>query len=69
MTIQPPNGSNISVGMEGAVDVIIVPYETSPMRYAVAAFMVFWLGGWLTGGTTPLRSCFPATAICLSRSG
>jgi len=24
MTIQPPSGSNISVGMEGAVDVIIV---------------------------------------------
>jgi hypothetical protein len=49
MTIQPPSGSNISVGMEGAVDVIIVPYETSPMRYAVAAFMVFWLGGWAYG--------------------
>jgi hypothetical protein len=49
MTIQPPSGSNISVEMEGAVDVIVVPYESSPMRYGVAAFMVFWLGGWAFG--------------------
>ena len=49
MTIQPPNGSNISVGMEGTVDVIVVPYESSPTRYGVAAFMVFWLGGWAFG--------------------
>jgi hypothetical protein len=49
MTIQPPSGSNISVEMEGAVDVIVVPYESNPMRYGVAAFMVFWLGGWAFG--------------------
>jgi hypothetical protein len=49
MTIQPPSGSNISVEMEGTVDVIVVPYESSPMRYGVAAFMVFWLGGWAFG--------------------
>jgi hypothetical protein len=35
--------------MEGTVDVIVVPYESSPMRYGVAAFMVFWLGGWAFG--------------------
>ena len=47
MTIRPPNGSSIFVAMEG--DMIVVPYDSSPMRYAVAAFLMFWLGGWAYG--------------------
>jgi len=58
MIIQPPSGSNISVGMEGAVDVIVVPYESSPMRYGVAAFMLFWLGGWAFGWRSAASQVF-----------
>jgi hypothetical protein len=50
MTIQPPPGSNISVAMDGADTVIVVPYDSGGLaRYGVAAFMVFWLGGWAYG--------------------
>ncbi|MBV9430159.1 MAG: hypothetical protein JO084_20765 [Bradyrhizobiaceae bacterium] len=49
-TITPPPGSTISVATDGAIPLIRIRQPSGgAMRYFVAAFMSFWLGGWSIG--------------------
>jgi hypothetical protein len=49
MNLQPPAGSKISIVTEGTDPTIIIPAATSPMRYFMGLFLLFWLGGWALG--------------------
>jgi hypothetical protein len=45
-----PAGSSITVGSDGAVTVITVPYRSGGIaRYGAGLFMLCWLGGWAYG--------------------
>jgi hypothetical protein len=49
-TITPPPGSSISVASDGAAPVITIPQPSGgAARFLVAAFILFWLGGWFFG--------------------
>ena len=62
-TITPPPGSSIAVATDDAAPVITIPQPSGDaMRFLVAAFMLFWLGGWVFGFTS-------ASAQILSGNG
>ncbi|BDX05172.1 hypothetical protein [Planctobacterium marinum] len=45
-----PSNSNIKIQKSDSVDEIIIPSSKgSSMRYFMAAFLIFWLGGWAMG--------------------
>jgi hypothetical protein len=46
----PPEGSKIQIHLESGFHRLIIPHSTGGiMRYLVAAFILFWLGGWAFG--------------------
>ena len=49
MNLQPPAGSKISIVTDGIEPTIIIPPASSPMRYFMGLFLLFWLGGWAFG--------------------
>lgn len=49
----PPVGSRIALLREGAAEVLRIPQKPkSLMAYFIAAFLLFWLGGWTMGFRT-----------------
>jgi hypothetical protein len=56
----PPAGSKLSIVREGVDEILRVPHSPKGvMPFFIAAFMVFWLGGWVMGfksATTQLMS-------------
>jgi hypothetical protein len=49
MNMQPPAGSGISIRTDGTDPTIVIPNAGSPLRYLMAAFLLFWLGMWFVG--------------------
>jgi hypothetical protein len=49
MDLNPPAGSNISIGEDGGDPTIIIPAAGGFSRYFVGLFMLFWLGMWQMG--------------------
>ncbi len=50
MNVSPPQGSPIQVGTYNGAYQLIVPFSKgSKIRFLIAAFLLFWLGGWTMG--------------------
>lgn len=50
MSSSPPKGSPIIVGSQNGHQLIVVPHGTGGvMRYFIALFLLFWVGGWFMG--------------------
>jgi hypothetical protein len=47
----PPEGSKIQIEQDRENTKVIIPYESGVMRYLIALFLIFWLGGWYFGWT------------------
>ena len=58
MRLEPPSGSRISVTTEGANSSIVVPHASGGglMRYSVGLFVLAWLGGWVLGFVSVVRT-------------
>ena len=60
MPLVPPQGSRISVTMDGSEEIICIPQVSGNVaRYLIGAFLIFWLGGGSAGSLLPCRKCFP----------
>jgi hypothetical protein len=62
MNLTPPQGSRISVETDGADHVIRVPKADNVMRYLIGLFMLFWLGGWVSGFKSAFAKVFSGEA-------
>ena len=59
MSVSPPQGSKISVTIDGPDEVIVIPQKGSGAeRYLGAVFIVFWLAIWTFGFWEALRSAY-----------
>ena len=57
MNLEPPSGSRISVTTEGAHPLIVVPHGSGGlMRYFLGLLVLAWLGGWLFGFMSAVRT-------------
>lgn len=57
MRLEPPRGSRISVTTDGAYPLILVPHGSGGlMRYFLGLFVLAWLGGWLVGFVSVVRT-------------
>jgi len=46
----PPEGSRIQIDLESGFQKLIIPHGSGGIvRYLIAAFVLFWLGGWAFG--------------------
>ena len=51
MSLTPPAGSTIMVTTDGSDPVVTIPAGSGGVsRFFMAAFLLFWLGGWIIGG-------------------
>jgi hypothetical protein len=60
MPLAPPQGSRISVTMDGSEEVFCIPQVSGNVaRYLIGAFLIFgWVRGF-PGSLLPCRKCFP----------
>src|SRR5689334_17162424 len=50
MNLTPPVGSTITVMTDGSDSVVTIPAGSGGVsRFFIAAFLLFWLGGWTAG--------------------
>ena len=50
MSSIPPAGSAITISRQNPDEVLCVPHSRKGvMQYFIAAFIVFWFGGWVMG--------------------
>jgi len=55
MSVTPPKGSKIEVSYHKGYETITIPHSSGGvMRYFAGLFMLFWLGGWISGGLTTI---------------
>jgi hypothetical protein len=57
MSVTPPFESRIEVstGRDGTVVLTLPTAKTGVMRFGIAAFLLFWIGGWAVGWITSFR--------------
>lgn len=55
MSATPPKGSKIEVSFHKGYETITIPHSSGGViRYFAGIFMLFWLGGWISGGLTTI---------------
>jgi len=56
MSLSLPNGSNIKIDNLDGHQLIVIPHGNGGfMRFIIAAFLLFWLGGWFMGFTSAIE--------------